>query len=172
VAVAHHAVARGVLECCYHATLLLISNEYVRDPAYVVAHTLTDCSRQVSLHLMRLSTVPFSLTMSLSEGRALRRMRSALRLASETDTLRAILHAAHAELCPDPEVDADLALVAAERAARAARAPKKRTPRKKPKPVVRACAWRKCGQEFTVPWDNKAQKYCCRACSHLGRRKH
>lgn len=117
---------------------------------------------------MKLRSVPFSLTFAFDEVRALSRLRAALDVPSDTDVLRALVRAAHAEVCPDVDTDAALEAVHAERVERSKT---RRSPRRRLKrpPTVRHCAWARCGQEFAVPPDNRAQKFCSRECSHKGR---
>lgn len=112
---------------------------------------------------MRLRSVPFSFSLAYVEERALARIRSALDADTATETLRALIHTAHGELCPDLEVDAALQALATARAQVVRELHRGRKPVKR-EPVLRLCKRPRCGKQFAVPQDNKAQKFCCRGC--------
>lgn len=118
---------------------------------------------------MKLRCVPYSVSLAHAEDRALRRLRVALDLRTPADVMRALIRAAHAEVCPQGELDADLQAAQGERDARALGATQARElratrGRKRVKLVVRECRRQRCRTEFEVPVHNRGQKFCCRTC--------
>lgn len=103
--------------------------------------------------------------MTVVEERALRRIRRAIGALTDADAIRAMIHKAHADVCPDKEIDTDLADVALRRPGRSVRGSRK--PRKRsraPGRGRRACEI--CLASFDVFADNPLQRFCSRPCSH------
>lgn len=120
---------------------------------------------------MKTTQVQLNVPLALIEERALRRIRRAIGVLTDAEALRVMIRTAHGDVCPDPDLDAELTEVAAHRRERSPNGIRRPTRRGVHRPCPeRCCAIDRCGKAFTVYSDNPSQKYCSRKCSYVGAR--